>query len=126
MPYRNPQPERLARQTNDIVDTYAGQTVTWRQYISASAGGGAAWAGISNSAYYRDSLLTAHIVNAELMEEQRPGGQVIADTLRVTLPVQPGQKDELIWRGITYRIEGDTVPARIHDRYMVTVKRGNS
>lgn len=126
MPYRNPFPTRIAMQMQSHVDTYAGQVVTWRQYVSASAGGGAAWAGISNSAYYQENLITAHVTNVELNEEQRAAGQAIADMLQMVMPIQPGTKDELVWRGNVYRVEGEPVPASIDSRYIVTVKRGNT
>lgn len=125
MPYRNPNQPRIQTQAATVFQ-YAGQTATWRQYVSASTGimsvmGG----GVVVS--YREQAITALFAplppNPEM---QSPAGMIAADQFQVTTRERIGRQDELVWRGSTYRLESDPSPATLPGYFVALVKRGST
>ena len=127
MGYRGPQAARMHGQTETIFQ-HAGQTVTWRQYISASGGVGAAGFGLAAS--FRESTITAVLGRGfrlpDLLEGQRAVGQIPAGEFYVTCRERLGRQDELLWRGEVYRVESEPVPSVLPGLWVAQVKRGEN
>lgn len=130
-PYRGPNVARVGGQFH-TVQAWAGEPVTWRQYISASGTASGIYAGGGETLYYREQTITALLAAPQMgesrfRETQLPAGQVIAGDAMVSTPQQLGTQDEIIWRGVYYRIEGDSTPIRIGGRvwWRVVLRRGD-
>lgn len=124
MPYRNPDRTRIGQQS-DTIFQHAGQTATWRAYVSASAGVGVA--GMGSTPYYREQAITALFAPLPANPEmQTPAGMLVADQFQVTTREPMDRRDQLRWRGSTYRIESDPTPATINGFWVSLVKRGES
>ena len=128
MSYRGPNRQRIEGQRRAAIDTHAGYSALWRQYVSASSGN--AFAGRGETYHYREQWVTAHFFGvpgapSTITERQRAAGMVTEGKFFVSTPVQLGQRDELVWMGDTYRIEGTPVPAQIDGYYSVQIKRGD-
>jgi len=127
MSYRGPNRQRIEAQRQSTIDTYAGYSALWRQYVSASTGN--AFAGRGDTLHYREQWITAHVYGipgapANITERQRAAGMVTEGKFFISVPVQIGAQDELIWQGDTYRIEGTPIPSQIDGYFTVQVKRG--
>lgn len=126
MSYRGPNTQRLNAQATETVLQHAGQTAVWRSYVSASAGNPDA--GYGSKLYYREQTITAIFGQKPnmpmLAQGQTYGGQITHGELMVTTTAKIGLQDELIWRGETYRVESDPVPARMVGLWVSMVKRG--
>lgn len=124
MSYRGPNTQRMTVQIDDVLRV-AGYTATWRQYISASAG--VADAGLGDRSYYREQVITALMYQGYKVqpERQRAVGLIADAEFVVSTREQLGRRDELVWRGVTYRVESDPQPARLVGLWMTTVKRGD-
>lgn len=120
MSYRGPDARRIAGQEADIFRR-AGYTATWRQFVSATSGVPAA--GLGGSSYYREQTITALFGAGRQPERQVPGGMIAAAELLVTTRERLGRRDELVWRGETYRVDGDPVPAPVTNQWISPVKR---
>src|SRR5574341_1595150 len=104
--FLKPDKKLIHAQMRDNVMQYAGQTAMWRQWISASAGNKAV--GYGDVQYYRSQTITALFAQglvAANMQNQYPGGQYPAGTLRMTTKFQVGYKDEIVYNGQRYRID---------------------
>lgn len=124
MAYRNPDRTRIGQQS-DTIFQHAGQTATWRAFVSASAGVGVA--GFGSTPYYRERTITALFAPLpQNPETQTPAGMLAADQFQVTTREPLTRRDELRWRGVTYRIESDPSPATINGYWVALVKRGES
>ena len=126
--YRGPQPQRQARQQAEQIYKFAGETGTWRKFVSATTGNPVI--GLGSAVYYQERPITAHLYGQPGMALNLPENATMAGMLAVgqflastTEPL--GRQDELIWRGVTYRVDGDTVPNHIAGTHTVIVKRGN-
>lgn len=117
-----------ARHINRDMDEVAGQVVTYRQYVSASAG--VSMAGFAPSASYREFVLTAHLVAQfpyfvnMLNQRQTLAGNIVNGGFEMVIPFQPNPNDELVWRGEPYRIESEGMPANVDGKYIVILRRG--
>jgi len=102
-----------------VMQFYASEPVTWRQWISASAGSGSAYAaGGGESDCYRDQTISAMFYlprtwEARSHEEQTPGGTLIAGDVIASTFQALGEQDQVIWRGVTYTVAGETISMRI-------------
>lgn len=124
MPYRSPDPSRIAQQQAQIMQ-FAGQTATWRQYVSASAG--VSVAGFGSTPFYAERTITALFAPLpRAPEAQQPAGMIISDEFQVTTREHLQRQDELRWRGERYRVESDPSPATLPGTYVFTVKRGQN
>lgn len=129
MPYRGPDYYRIQRQMADHQFAHAGQVVTWRQYISASAS--ASVAGFDATPYYREQTITAlfgrgGLGNAlpELAATQTPAGTLESGAFFAVTQQPLGLRDELVWNGDTYRVESESMEAKIAGNYVSRVRRG--
>jgi hypothetical protein len=126
MPYRSPDPHRIQRQMTENHFAHVGQVVTWRQYISASAN--AAVAGFDATPYYREQTITALFARGhdlpEIPEIQTPAGTIESGTFLAVTRQPLGLRDELVWNGDTYRVESESIEAKIAGNYISRVKRG--
>lgn len=113
---------------------YAGQTATWRQYISASAG--VADAGLGDTYYYREQLITGvfgggggDIGGGQLYanwQTDRPAGMLPAGMLRVVTEMPMRANDELSWNGEKYRVDTDSQRSPINNMWMSILVRGEA
>lgn len=126
MSYRGPKPKRIAGQAIANPLLHAGQTATWRQYVSASAGN--PMLGMGDSACYRESTITGVFGSPpallRLSQAQTPGGAVIQADFLVSTRERLGRRDELVWNGEVYRVEGDPVPSVLNGQFVSPLKRG--
>lgn len=123
MPYRTPDQNRMQAQAATIFQ-YAGQTATWRQFVSAATGNSTMGRGLQ--AYYREQAVTALFAPLPPNPEaQTPAGMIAADRFQVTTVQRVGRLDELLWKGDTYRIESDPSPATLPGYWVATLKRGS-
>jgi len=127
MPYHGPDSARIMRQQTALM-AYAGETGVWRQYVSASsAAGTGVWAGGGTTLYYRQQVITGLWALATQQENQLPGGQVMAGDVMLSTQDVLGKQDEVQWRGVTYRVEGDSMPVHLGGRvwYRTMLRRGD-
>lgn len=134
MTYRGPDPSRMSTQFAGL-QAYAGQTVTWRSWIAASASSTSAYlAGAGRVDTWREQQITALIAavgqgNApSFRENAAPGGQIMAGDMTLSTRERLGVQDQVVWRGVTYRIEGDPQPYRAggHLWYNTYIRRGDA
>jgi hypothetical protein len=129
MPYRGVQQDRMYQQTTEIV-RQAGFTATWRQYVSASAG--VSVAGFGGASSYREQTITAvmgglmNSVVSPNRQMQTPAGQIAAGDLRIMTNVRMSDKDEVIWRGVRYRVDADAQPSQLNGYWMSILTRGDN
>lgn len=126
MPARFSRPEtgRFNQQANDSIMRHAGNTATWRQFVSATSGSKVA--GIGASAFYREQVITGVFgrgVLGQFPETQIAAGMQAAGMVLMSSPHPIGRRDEIVWRGATYRVESDAVPARMVGHWQVSLKR---
>jgi hypothetical protein len=120
--YRGPDLARQQQQMAANHYAYAGQSVTWRAYVSAS--GGVAVAGLGATGYYREMPISALFRPLpSLPETQTPAGMIAAGQFEMTTREQVGRGDEIVWAGTVYRVEGAPVPATMHSGYVSLVAR---
>lgn len=129
MPYRGVQPKRQQLQTTEIM-RQAGFTATWRQFISASAG--VSVAGFGSAVSYREQVITAILggnmnsVVSPNTQRQTPMGQLADGSLRIVTRQMLGDKDEIIWRGIRYRVDANSQPSILNNHWMSVLNRGDN
>lgn len=123
MSYRGPQPRRMSAQVQQIMH-HAGHTVTWKQYVSATATNDVI--GLGDTLYYRNQAISAHMTFSANSEAQYQLGQVPSQTVYATTTQKLGTRDELIWNGVVYRVEGKPQPARVGGQWTTRLKQGDS
>jgi hypothetical protein len=116
-------------QMRDNIMQYAGQTATWRQWISASAGN--ASIGYGDKPFYRQQTITALFANANQVvgtntEGQYPGGQFPSGMLMMTTRYPVSYRDEILYNGRRYRIDADSQPSVMNGYFMTTLTRGTT
>ena len=115
-PYRGPDASRVRGQMQTVM-SHNGETGTWRQYVSASTGTASGiYGGAGVSLHYREQTITGLLAIPKFLEMQYPGGQIPAGIMQLSTDVRLGMQDEIIWRGVTYRIESDPSPVHMGDR----------
>lgn len=127
MSYRGPNRERMMTQMNGSILPGAGQVMTWRQYISASAGVDVA--GEGDTPFYRQQTITAvmgmgQMAMPNLPQHQTPAGQVVAGQFYIVTQAPIAKDDEIVWRGQTYRVESDPTPSVMVSGFVAQLKRG--
>jgi len=124
MPYRKPARKRINQQQTAIFEN-AGHVVTWRKYVSASAG--VPVAGLGSAPRYVERTITALFGSGlNQIEVQGAAGLTISTTFKATTREPLGRRDELVWQGEVYRVESDSTPATMPGTYVNTIKRGQS
>lgn len=114
----------LARQQRDIAAS-VGETALWRRYVSASAG--SPQYGIADADSYVETRITGLFQSVQFAENLAPGGQFNAGDMVATLiDCVPSARDEIIWRGVTYRMESDLTPQQLLGKsaLRVVLRRG--
>lgn len=120
MPGGRPDWEALRRNAQ-VVLAGAGETARLRTYVSATQGAGKF--GGSNQPNYTERVVTG-IISVPLTkdlptEHDTPGGQVIASPFLVlTMDRKVGARDEVIWRGTAFRVQGQPMPEVIGERIL--------
>lgn len=125
MPYRNPNPRRMALQA-DTMKLYAGETAVWRQFVSASSGN--PLVGLGSAARYREQVITGVFGDGVVTTNQfgqRTVGQLQAGQIRVVTTEKLGQDDEIMYQGNRYRVDSDPTFSRMDKRWIAILKRGN-
>lgn len=127
--FSRPDPKRLNANAERIY-LNAGNTATWQQFVSAVDGNPVA--GLGSAVYYREQTLTAHFGMGmaggglpTLMENIAAPGQIAAGMVPMTSREKIGRQDQIVWRGTTYRVESDPIPAHIVGWWITMLKRGN-
>lgn len=123
MSYRGVQRTRIDQQLREIRSQNA-YTAIWRKYVSAAAG--VAAAGQGSAYYYATAIITGWFGNrvvASTPEHQSPAGLIAAGDVYCVTKEQLDRRDEIVWRGATYRVEGDPVPAKMAGDWVVGLKR---
>lgn len=124
MPYRGNIPGRRAGQMTDVFQQ-AGYTATWRKYVSASTG--VVDAGLGETQYYQETIITALLgenMTPNIRERQQSVGLTVAADIFAVTREALGRRDELLWRGVTYRVESDPVPGVMAGGWVTHLKRG--
>jgi hypothetical protein len=132
MPYRGPDARRIGDQFSAVL-SYNGETAVWRAHLSDSTGTTSAYfAGGGVTPTYREQIVTAmwaapQMGESRFRETQLPGGQLLAGDVVASVTQALGSQDELIWRGVTYRVESDATPVHIGGRvwYRSVLRRGD-
>lgn len=125
MPYRSPDLRRQQQQMAANQYAYAGQSVTWRAYISAS--GGVSVAGFGATGYYREIGITALFRPLpSFPEAQTPAGMIAAGQFEMTTRERVRRGDEIVWAGVAYRVEGAPVPVPMTSGYVSIVARAEA
>lgn len=99
-----PDTERLHRQSIHVV-AGAGEVATWRKWITASAGSNQF--GVQNQNVYVETTITGLFQRFDPKLAQYAGGNIQVAALYVTLPVQLSPRDEIVWEGSAYRLDGN-------------------
>ena len=123
--HRGPNARRQQAQVAEIF-RHASVTATWRQYISATTG--TPDAGLGDTYHYREQTITALIGLGRLRapeERQTPAGMLTSGEYQCTTREKLGRRDELIWRGVTYRIESEPIASHIGPHWVCKIKEGN-
>jgi len=123
--YRGPNPARMQTQVADIL-RQVGQTAVWRQYASASDGVDAV--GLGETRHYREQTITALFYQGyttNVRERQTPAGLLAAGEFAASTRERLARDDELIWRGVTYRVESDPMPGRVAGLWVAVLARGD-
>ena len=122
MSYRGPNQLRITQQANEHHYASMSQTVTWRQYVSAT--GGVAVAGIGPTGYTVDRSISALLRPIPVVPEtQGAAGMIAAAQFQVTTREALGKRDTLIWNGTAYRVEGPAAAATLTSGYMTVIAR---
>jgi hypothetical protein len=128
---RRPDFGRVTRQMRGISEQ-VGETATWRKFISA--GGGNPAAGVAKTHYYVERTITGLLSPVEpatiaFMEMMGQGGTYIQGDMEATLiDCQPGDKDQIIWLGVSYEAVSDPIPMKLVNRsgYRLILRRGDA
>jgi hypothetical protein len=125
--FSRPDKRRMNIQADSTMHRYAGNTATWRAFVSATSG--VPEAGIGSAVFYREQTITAHfgvmLAAPRLGESVSPVGQIAAGMFQMTTREKIGREDEIVWQGATYRIEAAPVPATMLGWWITTLKRGS-
>lgn len=114
----------MQRQQREIA-SFVGETATMRRYHTAQAG--APQFGVDNKAVYIEKTITGLFNPMTLQEIQAAGGMFVAGDIHATiLDYVPSSADEIIWRGVIYRVESDHLPQPIvgASAHRVLLRRG--
>jgi hypothetical protein len=120
--YRGPDATRIRAQTTNILQ-YAGQTALWQHFVSAS--GGTPAAGLTNTLYFRQTVITALFSNLQQPEDATPAGMIAASRFSVITQERLERDDRLVWNGVDLRIDSDPVTSRITNLWVSEAVRAD-
>jgi len=120
--YRGPDAMRIRAQSTNILQ-YAGQTAIWQHFVSAS--GGTPAAGLTNTLYFRQTVITALFSNLQQPEDATPAGMIAGSRFSVISQERIERDDRLIWNGIDLRVDSDPVTSRISNLWVSEAVRAD-
>ena len=125
--YRGPDATRIRAQTTNILQ-YAGQTAIWQHFVSAS--GGTPAAGLTNTLYFRQTVITALFSNMQFgnmqqPEDATPAGMIAGSRFSVISQERIERDDRLIWNGVDLRVDSDPVTSRISNLWVSEAVRAD-
>lgn len=120
--YRGPDATRIRAQTTNILQ-YAGQTAIWQHFVSAS--GGTPAAGLTNTLYFRQTIITALFSSLQQPEDATPAGMIAGSRFSVISQERIERDDRLIWNGIDLRVDSDPVTSRISNLWVSEAVRAD-
>lgn len=125
--YRGPDAMRIRAQTTNILQ-YAGQTAIWQHFVSAS--GGTPAAGLTNTLYFRQTVITALFSNMQFgnmqqPEDATPAGMIAGSRFSVISQERIERDDRLIWNGVDLRVDSDPVTSRISNLWVSEAVRAD-
>lgn len=120
--YRGPDATRIRAQTTNILQ-YAGQTAIWQHFVSAS--GGTPAAGLTNTLYFRQTIITALFSNMQQPEDATPAGMIAGSRFSVISQERIERDDRLIWNGVDLRVDSDPVTSRISNLWVSEAVRAD-
>lgn len=120
--YRGPDATRIRAQTTNILQ-YAGQTAIWQHFVSAS--GGTPAAGLTNTLYFRQTVITALFSNLQQPEDATPAGMIAGSRFSVISQERIERDDRLIWNGVDLRVDSDPVTSRISNLWVSEAVRAD-
>jgi hypothetical protein len=120
--YRGPDATRIRAQTTNILQ-YAGQTALWQHFVSAS--GGTPAAGLTNTLYFRQTVITALFSNLQQPEDATPAGMIAGSRFSVITQERLERDDRLVWNGVDLRVDSDPVTSRISNLWVSEAVRAD-
>lgn len=120
MPYSGPHPERIQAQRETLFQQ-GSYTATWRHWVSATSGN--PQIGLDGQDFYRETTISALFGRVDPKERQTPAGMIAAAQISATTKERLERQDQLVWRGITYSIDSDAMPARFIEGWITVLNR---
>lgn len=107
--------ERVQRNAA-IIQAGAGETATVRTWVSAGAG--SPQFGVQGSDAYTTRIITAMFSRHTPVVMQGAGGEIATSLPAVTLFEPLGLRDEIVWNGTAWRVDGAAIPTHLGGRPM--------
>ena len=125
--YRGPDATRIRAQTTNILQS-AGHSAIWQHFVSAS--GGPPAAGLTNTLYFRQTVITALFSNLRQAgdatpEDATPAGMIAGSRFSVISQERIERDDRLIWNGVDLRVDSDPVTSRISNLWVSEAVRAD-
>ena len=106
---------RLVSQASHVFAN-AGEAATLRRFVSASVG--TPKFGVATQYNYTTFTVTGLFYERRMPVESLVGGGITTQgKLYVSLQSEISQRDEIIWRGTAYRVDGMVTPENIGGRF---------
>ena len=117
--------ERIRRNAS-VIQAGAGETAQVRTW--ASAGAGAPQYGVEGTQAYTTRIITALFSRHTPMENKMGGGTIATSMPEVTLLEPLGVRDEIVWEGTAWRVDGAAIPTHLGGRpmYRHLLKQANA
>lgn len=118
--------KRIQQQYNANIVSAQGQTVTWRQYVSASAS--ASHAGLGARQFYHEHQITAIVGRyglPDMRQRQVAGGQVVNADYQIVTQERLSRRDEVVYQGTVYRVDTEPTPVPFSDKWISRLARGS-
>lgn len=127
--YIDPNKRLMNAQTRDNHFQFAGQTGTWRAWVSATTG--FPMLGQGGVTYFRQQTITGLFANNPSFpsltkantENQYAGGQFAGGDLMLTTRERLGYRDEVIYNGNRYKVDTDSVPSVMNGFFTSVLRR---
>ena len=125
--WSQPDYSRIQATMNNYQVPGNGQVVTWRHYTSASAASvSGSFMGLGDEPTYTERQITAFMgqfFQPGIPQTQSMGGGIVAGEFKMVSRERLYADDEIIWNGSAYRVDGESVPAKINSTYTTIIKR---
>lgn len=111
-----PQIDRARIRNNaQLIYQNNGETAILKRYVSAS--NASPRFGIGTQYYYNQINITGlFAVQQQIREAPQGGGTTTYGQLYISTPNEFSQRDEIVWRGSAYRVDGSIQPENIGGR----------